>query len=77
MESSREKKERSTKRDLAQVSGEGDERARMDMGLGSEIVERQATLAFFGDGLKRLTRRGLKKVLLLILEIIGNYVCNW
>ena len=48
---SREKKERSTKRDLAQVNREGDERTRMDMGPGSEMVERQTALALFGNGL--------------------------
>ena len=55
--SSREKKERSTKRELAQVSGEGDEKARSDMGPGSEIVKGQAGLAFFGDGLMCLNTK--------------------
>ena len=39
MDFSGKKKERSTKRDLVQVSGEGGERTRMDMGASSEMVE--------------------------------------
>ena len=39
MDSSREKKERSTKRDLAQGSGDGEEITRMDTRPGSEMVE--------------------------------------
>ena len=51
MGSSREKKETSTKRALTQVSRERDKRARINIGPGLELVEGQAALAFFGDGL--------------------------
>lgn len=48
MDSTWKKKQRATKGDMAEVSGEGDERSGMDLGHGTAYVSRQAKRNILG-----------------------------
>lgn len=63
MDSTRKKKQRATKRDKAEVSGEGGERLGMDFGHGATDVGRQTEMDILGEDLICAhARRGLRKL---------------
>ena len=62
MDASWKEKERKTKRDVAKIGGERDERQRLDVGTNSTLVPGQTGMEISGDGLMCFpARRGLSK----------------